>query len=112
MALKTTPDNKSETVKKVKPGARLWLTKDGSRLVNDGDPECAVLYCTEGKWVPKAEFDALVVASEDHDAKLAEAAAEAKAEAEAEAAEQQAPESKPTKKKASSKKKAASKKGK
>lgn len=31
----------------ITPGERLWLTADKDRVVPDGDPDAATLYCTE-----------------------------------------------------------------
>lgn len=45
----------------VEPGKRLWLTKDGKRLVEDGDPTAATLYCPgAGHRVPRQEYEKLV----------------------------------------------------
>ncbi len=41
---------------------RHWLTRDG-RLVEDGHPEAARLYCAPGHSVQRAEYEALVKAS-------------------------------------------------
>lgn len=38
---------------------RLWLTRDGARLVPDGHPDAALLFCTPGRPVDKAEFERL-----------------------------------------------------
>ncbi len=45
----------------VAPGEKLWLTRDGKRLVKDGDPESYSLYCTADYLVPRAEYEALKV---------------------------------------------------
>lgn len=42
----------------ITPGERLWLTTDG-RLVADGDPDAAVLFCTEHDQVDAGEVEAL-----------------------------------------------------
>lgn len=44
---------------RVKPGRRLWLTRDGKHLVPDGNPEAHTLFCTERSEVPKELFDQL-----------------------------------------------------
>ena len=36
---------------------RAWLTRDG-RLVKDGDPDAAVLYCAPGHSVSRADYEA------------------------------------------------------
>ena len=41
---------------------RHWLTRDG-RLVEDGHPDAATLYCALGHSVPRAEYEALAKAS-------------------------------------------------
>lgn len=33
----------------------LWLTADGKRVVEDGDPDAAILYATEGTLVPLSD---------------------------------------------------------
>ncbi len=40
---------------------RLWKTKDGKRLVPDGHPDAAFLFCIPGRKVDAAEFEALTV---------------------------------------------------
>lgn len=47
------------------PGARLWLTRDRSRLVPDGHEDAAALYCSEFASVQTAEFEQLIEASPD-----------------------------------------------
>ncbi len=42
---------------KVRVDARLWATADGKRLVPDGHPEAAVLFCAAGREVAKADFE-------------------------------------------------------
>lgn len=54
--LKIQPENKGGN--RVKPGKRLYLTADGSKLVEAG-PEAATLYCSEHATVPKDEFERL-----------------------------------------------------
>lgn len=34
---------------------RLWVTADASRLVGDGDPDAAFLFCIPGQQIPEAE---------------------------------------------------------
>lgn len=41
------------------PGERLWLTSGKDRLVPDGDPDAAILYCTEHDEVDEGEYQAL-----------------------------------------------------
>lgn len=38
---------------------RLFLTEDGSRLVPDGDPKAAFLYCAPGQQVNKEQTEKL-----------------------------------------------------
>ena len=38
-----------------KPTEKLWLTADRSRLVKDGDPEAAFLFCIPGRAIPMQE---------------------------------------------------------
>jgi len=45
---------------KIKPGKRLYLTKDKDKLVGEGDSEAAFLYCTEYSEVDKEEYTKLV----------------------------------------------------
>lgn len=45
---------------KVRPGKRLYMTADRTRLVPQGDPEARTLYCTETSEVPADEFDRLM----------------------------------------------------
>ncbi|SDZ55201.1 hypothetical protein SAMN05216215_10978 [Saccharopolyspora shandongensis] len=54
----------------VKVDAKMWRTADGERLVPDGDPDAAVLYCTPGMQVPRAEAERyrLLGDSDDHSA--------------------------------------------
>lgn len=67
---KTESENKGglkiETVKdqahkpaKVKPGERLYLNAARDTLYPEGHQKAATLYCTEHKFVPRKEFDAL-----------------------------------------------------
>jgi len=37
------------------PGRRLWLTADKSRLVEDGDPDAATLYCGPTDGISEAD---------------------------------------------------------
>ena len=62
MALKVKPLDKSAGGPAlVKPGKRLFLTKDRKGLVEDGHPDAAILYCpNEDYMVPRAEYNALV----------------------------------------------------
>lgn len=46
---------------------RLWVTADGSRAVEDGDPAAAFLLCAPGKPVPRAELERLGVKIESFD---------------------------------------------
>lgn len=41
------------------PGRRLWLTADRDRVVEDGDPDAKVLWCTEDDEVPLEEAERL-----------------------------------------------------
>lgn len=54
-----------DTGPKVRPGRRLWLTRDG-RLVEDGDPEAYSLYCTATGEVPTAEYNRLTDGGNEH----------------------------------------------
>lgn len=58
--MKIEPQNKGGGGARVTPGKRLYLTKDRSRLVEQGDPDAAVLYCSEFSKVPADEFAALM----------------------------------------------------
>lgn len=44
----------------VRPGRRLYLTADGSRLVPQGHPEARYLYCTANTLVSKIEYERLL----------------------------------------------------
>lgn len=44
-------------------GERVWLTRDG-KLVEDGHPDAASLYCAPGHSVLRADYEALLEASE------------------------------------------------
>ncbi|MEV0085256.1 hypothetical protein [Saccharopolyspora sp. NPDC050642] len=54
----------------VEVDAKMWRTSDGERLVPDGDPDAAFLYCTPGMQVPRAEAERyrLLGDSDDHSA--------------------------------------------
>ncbi|MCI2421505.1 hypothetical protein MOQ72_29130 [Saccharopolyspora sp. K220] len=41
----------------VEVDAKLWLTADRDRLVPDGHPDAAFLYCTPGMQVPRDEAE-------------------------------------------------------
>lgn len=45
---------------KTTPGKRLYLTADKDRLVEEGDPKAAFLYCTDTAQVPAAELERLM----------------------------------------------------
>lgn len=78
MALKVETENKQAGARVI-PGKRLWKTKDGKRLVEDGDPEAYSLYCTSEGAVPKAEYEKLSKAKRS--TKAAAAASEEEAPA-------------------------------
>ncbi len=59
MALKIQSENKGGGGKRIKPGERLWLTKDKSALVPDGHPDAKILYCNAHSSVPEDEYKAL-----------------------------------------------------
>lgn len=46
---------------KVKVNQRLFRTADNKRLVGDGDPDAAFLYCTPGLEVEAAEFESFLL---------------------------------------------------
>jgi hypothetical protein len=43
------------TEEQYRPDRRLWLTADGKRVVEDGDPDAAILYATPATLVPMGE---------------------------------------------------------
>lgn len=50
-------------VPRVRMDERLWYTADKERVVPEGDPEAAFLFCTPGKEVPLAEAQRLGLAT-------------------------------------------------
>ena len=50
----------AQTMPTVKLDRRLWLTADGSRLVEDGDPEAAFLWAAAGDEVDAEELERLL----------------------------------------------------
>jgi len=57
MALKISYINQEAPSPKVKVDARLYRTGDGSRLVPEGHPDAAFLFCTPGREVSQEEFE-------------------------------------------------------
>jgi hypothetical protein len=60
---------------------RLWLTADGSRAVEDGDPEAAIQLCSPGKAMLRAELERLGIKIKGGGKKRDKAPTEDKAEA-------------------------------
>jgi hypothetical protein len=88
MALKITYINEDAPSPKVRIDERLWQTADRERLVPDGHPDAAFLFCAPGQEISKVEFDRFKLDSlagkvEAVEVTRAEADAEPQAEAEA-----------------------------
>lgn len=47
----------TETMTWVTATQRLWVTADGDRLVEDGDPDAAVLFCIPGRQIQLADAE-------------------------------------------------------
>ena len=60
MALTITYINEQAPSPKVTVSERLWRTEDG-RLVGDGHPDAAFLFCSPGREVSKAEFESFTL---------------------------------------------------
>ena len=50
--------NKKAPAPRVLIADRLWETRDGKRLVPDGHPDAALLFCAPGHEVAQADFEA------------------------------------------------------
>lgn len=61
MALTIRADEKDPGGNKITVDRRLYLTSDGSRLVEEGDPAARLLFCTPGKRVLRSELEQLGV---------------------------------------------------
>ena len=87
MALKIVYENKESAGPMIKIDRRLFLNAEG-RLVEAGNPGACALYCSPGKRVPRADFEA-------HGGIVHVEAEVAEAKADAEAAEKKKPALKP-----------------
>ena len=59
MTVNTLDKQKGHQSAKVKPGKRLYLNAAKDTLVPEGHKDAAILYCTEHKEVPRAEYESL-----------------------------------------------------
>lgn len=57
MGLKITYLPRAAAVKQVTVDRRLWVTRDGRRLVEDGHPDAGFLFCPAGQAVAEDEFN-------------------------------------------------------
>ena len=57
MGIKITRLGQQAVVKQLTVDRRLWVTKDAARLVEDGHPDAATLFCAPGQAVSEDEFN-------------------------------------------------------